>query len=94
MIEVSCRVNGKASQFKAFPMARLLDVLREQGHCTGVKEGCGEGECAVSWRSEFVFHAQEPISAAFGCGCSKAFIQSKHSTNAGFLTQQPASEVQ
>lgn len=47
MIEVSCRVNGKASQFKAFPMARLLDVLREQGHCTGVKEGCGEGECGA-----------------------------------------------
>jgi carbon-monoxide dehydrogenase small subunit len=40
-------VNGKPHSVKAFPMARLLDVLREDCHLTGTKEGCGEGECGA-----------------------------------------------
>jgi carbon-monoxide dehydrogenase small subunit len=46
-IRVSCVVNGAASSFEAFPMARLLDVLREELKLTGTKEGCGEGECGA-----------------------------------------------
>jgi len=38
-------VNGAPHTFRAFPMARLLDVLREELSLTGTKEGCGEGEC-------------------------------------------------
>jgi carbon-monoxide dehydrogenase small subunit len=38
-------VNGKQYDLDAPPMKRLLDVLREDLHLTGAKEGCGEGEC-------------------------------------------------
>ncbi len=40
-------VNGKRETLHAYPMARLLDVLRENLHLTGTKEGCGEGECGA-----------------------------------------------
>jgi len=40
-------VNGKTRSVEAYPMERLLDVLREQLHLTGTKEGCGEGECGA-----------------------------------------------
>ena len=46
-IGVECTVNGKLSRFQAYPMARLLDVLREELKLTGTKEGCGEGECGA-----------------------------------------------
>ena len=40
-------VNGNQQSVEAFPMARLLDVLREDLKLTGTKEGCGEGECGA-----------------------------------------------
>ena len=45
--DVSCFVNGERRSLSSYPMARLLDVLREQLHLTGTKEGCGEGECGA-----------------------------------------------
>ena len=44
---VELKVNGEARRLEVFPMARLLDVLREQLQLTGTKEGCGEGECGA-----------------------------------------------
>jgi carbon-monoxide dehydrogenase small subunit len=46
-IPVQCTVNGESRTLDAYPMERLLDVLREQLHLTGTKEGCGEGECGA-----------------------------------------------
>ena len=40
-------LNGKTTDVDAHPMARLLDVLREECSLTGTKEGCGEGECGA-----------------------------------------------
>ncbi|MDQ2936232.1 MAG: (2Fe-2S)-binding protein [Acidobacteriota bacterium] len=46
-VKIQCIVNGESKTLRAFPMERLLDVLREQLHLTGTKEGCGEGECGA-----------------------------------------------
>jgi carbon-monoxide dehydrogenase small subunit len=46
-VEISCVVNGEARSLHVLPMARLLDVLREELRLTGTKEGCGEGECGA-----------------------------------------------
>lgn len=45
--EISLNVNGESKTVHAYPMERLLDVLRHQLGLTGAKEGCGEGECGA-----------------------------------------------
>ena len=46
-VTVTCKVNGREHTLRVHPLARLLDVLREELHLTGSKEGCGEGECGA-----------------------------------------------
>ena len=47
MNEFNFTLNGKAVTYRGDPLKRLLDVLREDFGLTGVKEGCGEGECGA-----------------------------------------------
>jgi carbon-monoxide dehydrogenase small subunit len=44
---ISFEVNGEQRTVLAYPMERLLDVLRRELGLTGTKEGCGEGECGA-----------------------------------------------
>jgi aerobic-type carbon monoxide dehydrogenase small subunit (CoxS/CutS family) len=46
-MQLDLTVNGQARSVQVFPMARLLDVLREELDLPGTKEGCGEGECGA-----------------------------------------------
>lgn len=40
-------LDGREVTTHAHPLARLMDVLRDEFDRTGVKEGCGEGECGA-----------------------------------------------
>ena len=40
-------VNDRPVTLETSPDRRLLELLREDLHLTGVKEGCGEGECGA-----------------------------------------------
>jgi len=62
-------VNGKNRSVQVPPMKRLLDVLREDLHLTGTKEGCGEGECgscSVRMNGELVNSCLVPVLQAEG----------------------------
>jgi aerobic carbon-monoxide dehydrogenase small subunit len=46
-IHVTATVNGDAVEYLCAPEDTLLDVLRDQLHLTGAKEGCGTGDCGA-----------------------------------------------
>ena len=67
--EVSLTINERPATVRAYPMERLLDVLRHQLGLTGTKEGCGEGECgscAVLMNGELVNSCLVPVLQAEG----------------------------
>ena len=46
-IHVTTTVNGEPAEFLCEVQDSLLDVLRDQLHLTGSKEGCGSGDCGA-----------------------------------------------
>jgi aerobic carbon-monoxide dehydrogenase small subunit len=68
-VPLSCEVNGERREILAYPMSRLLDVLREDLELTGTKEGCGEGECgacAILLNGDLVNSCLIPVLQADG----------------------------
>ena len=69
MATINFSLNGKPCTVQAPPLKRLLDVLREDLHLTGTKEGCGEGECgscSVRMNGELVNSCLVPVLQAEG----------------------------
>src|SRR6516165_7796056 len=44
---VSTKINGEPTEFLCEPQLTLLDVLRDELHLTGSKEGCSSGDCGA-----------------------------------------------
>jgi len=66
---INFAVNGEQRALEVYPMARLLDVLREELELTGTKEGCGEGECGactVILNGEIVNSCLVPVAQVNG----------------------------
>lgn len=91
-IRVQCTVNGKVTIIEAYPIERLLDVLREQLRLTGTKEGCGEGECGactVFINGEIVNSCLVPVAQVEGASITTiegiACEDQLHSVQQAFL---------
>lgn len=46
-MQISFILNGKEIHLDVPPERRLIDILRNDLHLTGTKEGCAEGECGA-----------------------------------------------
>ena len=92
-VTIHCTINRTAHSVRAYPMARLLDVLREELQLTGTKEGCGEGECgacSVLLNGELVNSCLVPVAQVSGAKITTiegvASNNQLHAVQQSFLT--------
>ncbi len=67
--KIEFTLNGKPVSITTDPLRRLIDVLREDFGCVGVKEGCSEGECgacSILMNGRIVTPCLIPVGAANG----------------------------
>ena len=70
MARLCFTVNGEAVTKEIQGDEMLLDLLREELHLTGVKKGCGKGECGactVIMDGKAVNSCMVPAAKAEGC---------------------------
>jgi len=93
-VKIQFTLNGKAVSVEVHPMARLLDVLRNECGLTGTKEGCGEGECgacSVILNDELAMSCTVPAVQAEGGkvetieGLEEAFGDKLHPLQEAFI---------
>ena len=58
-MKISFVINSKKMNLDLDPSMRLLDVIRNELHLSGTKEGCGEGECGACT----VLVNEEPVNS-------------------------------
>ena len=46
-LTIELTINNKRRKVETTPSTRLLDLIRDDLHLTGTKEGCGKGECGA-----------------------------------------------
>ena len=46
-LKIGLTINGKKKEVESTTSTRLLDLIRDDLHLTGTKEGCGKGECGA-----------------------------------------------
>ncbi len=93
-MRVRLRLNGRDVDVETTAERRLLDVLREDLHLTGTKEGCGEGECGactVLLDGRPVNSCLVPAPQADGCEVTTieglAGLEALHPVQAAFVEQ-------